>query len=312
MKLSQLVHYLRELDKFQKTQVLGNVDQVLSPWVHKVSSDPIQFNLFAEQLVANYQTVVSNVAQFDATMQQLKNAAKEAIKANEPEYFANSENLYFNDMCMFDTTDSILNRRLDLNDETKKILSSRIALHTDWHYPGLIIRPGQEDWIDHLVSLDPLYVADNNLDLLAPIKSKFNPQYLNRLRMITINEKSEDVLASVPNDQIYFCLAYYFFNFKPLSLVNRYIKSVYQKLRPGGVFAFTVNDCDRLGGVDLTERNYSCYTPLSMIVEFATSLGFEVQRRDEITSAVTWIELRKPGQASSLRGGQVLSMLVSK
>ena len=75
--------------------------------------------------------------------------------------------------------------------------------------------------------------------------------------------------------------------------------------------AFTFNDCDRAGGVELVERHFMCYTPGSMIVALCESLGFEIQQRYQIDASNTWLELQRPGELTSLRGGQSLAKIVA-
>ena len=91
-----------------------------------------------------------------------------------------------------------------------------------------------------------------------------------------------------------------------------YLSEIYSKLRPGGVLAFTFNDGDRRGAVDLAERNMNCYTPGRLVTGICENLGFEIEQKHIISAAVTWIELRKPGVKHSLRGGQALAKPIVK
>ncbi len=91
-----------------------------------------------------------------------------------------------------------------------------------------------------------------------------------------------------------------------------YLGEIYAKLRPGGVLAFTFNDADRRGAVDLAERNMNCYTPGRLVTGICENLGFKIEQKHIISAAATWIELRKPGIKPSLRGGQALAELKPK
>jgi predicted methyltransferase len=103
---------------------------------------------------------------------------------------------------------------------------------------------------------------------------------------------------------------YNFFNYKPLEIVNQYLTEIYQKLKPGGVVAFTFNDCDHSGAAALAERNFMCYTPGRLVLAHAQTLGFQVRQRYRMNSSTTWIELQRLGQLTSLRGGQSLAKVV--
>ena len=83
-------------------------------------------------------------------------------------------------------------------------------------------------------------------------------------------------------------------------------------MRPGGVFAFSINDGDLAGGVANAERMFMCYTPGSMIISISQMIGFSLELRHELDRAVTWIELQRPGEKSSLRAGQALAKVIHK
>ena len=94
--------------------------------------------------------------------------------------------------------------------------------------------------------------------------------------------------------------------------MRAYLTEIYQKLRPGGVMAFTFNDCDRAGAVKNAENFFMCYTPGSMLQSLCESLGFVMRYRYDVDAATTWMELEKPGIKPSLRGGQALAELKPK
>jgi hypothetical protein len=74
----------------------------------------------------------------------------------------------------------------------------------------------------------------------------------------------------------------------------------------------TFNDCDRVAAVELVENYYSCYTPGYLVRELASSIGYEIAFEWHDNHAVTWLEIRRPGQLSSLKGGQTLAKIVEK
>jgi hypothetical protein len=74
----------------------------------------------------------------------------------------------------------------------------------------------------------------------------------------------------------------------------------------------TYNDCDRWQGVLSAETGTALYTPGSLITSFAESLGFEQTFSYHDNGPWTWIELRKPGEWNSYRGGQALARILPK
>jgi hypothetical protein len=105
---------------------------------------------------------------------------------------------------------------------------------------------------------------------------------------------------------------YNFFEFKPFEIIRKYLTEIYQKLKPGGTLIMTFNDCDRDKAVKLAEQHYACYTPGAMIQPFAATVGYNQIFSWNNNGPTTWLELRKPGALTSLRGGQTLAKIIKK
>jgi hypothetical protein len=54
-----------------------------------------------------------------------------------------------------------------------------------------------------------------------------------------------------------------------------------------------------------------CYTPKKLIVSHAESVGFECDFEHDGAGDVSWLEFRKPGEITTLRGGQTLAKIVA-
>jgi hypothetical protein len=55
-----------------------------------------------------------------------------------------------------------------------------------------------------------------------------------------------------------------------------------------------------------------CYTPQRYIRQHADRIGWEYVYSHDGACDVSWIEFRKPGELTSLKGGQALAKLVAK
>ena len=164
-----------------------------------------------------------------------------------------------------------------------------------------------------MVSLDPLYLIDREHGLLVPTLERFTPEYQRRLRPYYIRENANfPILDKIPNGQFGFCLVYNFFEFKQLEILKIYLGEIYQKLRQGGILAMTFIDCDRAHCVALAESGFACYTPGSLVRELIRSLGYEIVFDWNDNGNLTWLELKKPGELDSIRGGQTLAKIVAK
>jgi SAM-dependent methyltransferase len=234
------------------------------------------------------------------------------IETSEKPWLQESYRLYEQEM-VNESTEYILNRRPTITPETEQFYRTRIVRYNSWKHPAMIIRPGRDTYINELLASDPLYLVDERHDLLEPAMTMFNEQYQQRLRPCTINERQDqEILGKLPNSQFGLVLAYNFFNFRPFEVIKRYLAEIFQKLRPGGVLAMTFNECDRVKGVMLVEQHFCCYTPGYLVRELAQSLGYEIAFSWTDQGPATWLELRKPGEFQSLRGGQALAKIIPK
>ena len=312
MKLSELVNFRNQLDQLSITMAHRNADLEINKITHLVNSQPMQFGQFAVILENQRASISQSFTAFDQELQLLKQEVTKSIAVAEKPWFEESYRLYEQEMCN-DTPAYILTRRLGITKETEQNLRARLMNYTDWHYPGMIIRPGEETFMHDMVGFDPLYIVDEHYDLLAPCLANYPEAYQRRLRPYVINERvASPILHKIPNNQFGACLVYNFFNFRPFEVIKRYLEEILQKLRPGGVLIMTINDCDRDKGVMLVEQHYACYTPGYLIVELAQSLGYESVIKWHDDGPSTWIELKRPGELTSLRGGQSMAKIMPK
>ena len=312
MLLSQLVHYRTQLDRLSPQDTDGVVRGHAGPSLHWVKDNDIQYPALTKKIQAGYEKIHQAYTSYDDTITKIQAQVQRDIDALEPKYFAESYRLYEEDFAN-DSADYILDRKLNLFADIQEYLHARIKVHGDWRHAGMIIRPGRESWIEHLVACDPLYLVDESSELILPAISRFNEQYQNRLRSYSVRESTSDpMLSRIPNGQFGFCLAYNFFNYKPFDILRCYLTEIFAKLHPGGILAFTFNNCDRRGGVELVERSFMCYTPGNLVTALCEKIGFEITERCQLDDACTWIEVRKPGEFQTLRGGQSLARVVAK
>jgi SAM-dependent methyltransferase len=191
---------------------------------------------------------------------------------------------------------------------------SRILKYGDWKYPALVIHPGRETFIESMIDNDPLYIVDQSYDLLEPAVAKFNETYQRRIRKYVVDEAGEDdILAALPDLQFGICVVYHYFNFRPFAIIQKYLGEIYKKLRPGGVVIFTFNSLDDDMAAELTEESKCCITSVKDLKDEIEKLGYEILfQKNYYPGPGTWMELKKPGALTSIRGGQTLAKIVSK
>lgn len=312
MKLSSLIAFKNRLDDITPLDTTPLTYDKLTPIMTIVNDHEMQFNHLTDRMNMNYRQILYDFDQFDQTIEEIKTEILELIKQKEAGYYIDSIRFYQSEVAN-DSAEHILDRRLVIYDEIVDMIKGRLQTYGNWQHAGLIIRPGHEDWVRELVSCDPLYLVDQNLKLLEPAVLRFNDQYQRRLRTYTIDESLTDpMLPSIPNKQIGFCLVYNFFNYKPIEVIEAYLKEIYNKLKAGGSVALTFNDCDRAAGAELFEKRFMCYTPGREVFSRAEAIGFEITYHFRTDQSNTWLELRKPGVLTSFRGGQTLAKVLYK
>lgn len=311
MKLSELVAYRNQLNRLNTESAQTQTDVDIGSIKHLVNSKDFDTAGLKQQLQSKHDEIKLKFREFTDLVTQARDEAQQQIDLKEQYWLTETHRLYSQEM-INDSNDHILGRRPVLNEEHDNIIRARIKNFSNHLYPAMIIRPGLETFIKDMVSFDPLYLVDQNQELLFPSTLEFPEQYQRRLRPYTVDEydQSTPILDRLPNNQFAMCLAYNFFNFKPMPVIERWLTEIYTKLRPGGRVMMTFNDCDNEKAVKLAENYYACYTPGRMVRAVAQNIGYEIYFiwNDNVPS--TWIELQKPGTFSSLRGGQALAKIV--
>jgi len=300
-KLSELVAYKNEMDRLSTKSAQTFVNAELGKITHLVQDAGLD-----QQLV----DLNNSLAKFQDSYDQLRQGLQDQISEAERPWIQEGYNLYDKGEANF--ADDILRIRQS-NSIDSTPFRTKLTQYADWKYSAMIIRPGLDSFIENMVAYDPLYLVDLSHDFLRPALDKFNQQYQNRLRPYVVNEDLDaEILKQLPNNQFALCLAFNYFNFRPFEIIKKYLEEVYQKLKPGGTFVFTFNDCDRRSAVELVEKHYCCYTPGHLVRELVTTVGYEVVYSWNDDGPTTWIEVRKPGQLDSLKGGQALAKILPK
>ena len=312
MKLSALIHYRNLLEDYTPKNTSTVVQQQVGHALHLIQENQLQFADLTQTAIDDYDNIGQAFDTFTATIQNIQKEIRNQIDTIEPEYFKKSYQVYA-EAELGNPTEALLDRRLNLSDNTIEYLHNRVRMYGNWRHAGMIIRPGKEPWTNDLVACDPLYLVDQNLLLLNHTLDQYHEQYKNRLRIYTVKESIDSpLIPHLPDNQFGFCLVYNFFNYRPLEIVKIYLLEIYNKLKPGGIVAFTINNCDLANGVELAERTAMSYTPFSLIMSLCENIGYSMVIRYQLDSTCIWIEMMKSGTSNSLRGGQNLARIVAK
>ena len=307
MKLSELVAFRTQLASLSITPTENLANLEIEKILLGIETQGENVGQQLAILKNDHSAIIEKFQSFEQDLNALKKDIDAIIAENEKVWFEKSRKQYQNKLAL-DLSQTILERRLSLTDEEQELFHSRVSLYTSWQRPGLIIRPGRETLINQMVDSDPLYLVDRRSDLLEPSINGFNPVYQNRLCVYVVKEDiNTEMLQALPDNQFGIALVYNFFNYCTLEVIKKYLTEIYDKLQPGGCVIITYNDCDYWQGVVLVETNFCTYTPGHMVRDIACQIGYEFLHTIAINPANTWVELKKPGVMTSLRGGQLLA-----
>ena len=309
MKLSDLVKYLNQLDTLSVETAASVSLSELAKINHIVENNQIQIPNTADTLISNINDVKLLLDRYEQNLKQLRSDVFDLVKQQESEYFANSYALH--QSIQGEQAEYLLKRTAAIDPDTLSLLQRRLQPYADWRWPGMVIRPTHSPWVEDLVALDPLYFVDTHKDLLTHATSKFTPEYQRRLRQYVIDEHVDGaILWNLPQRQFKFVYSFQYFNFRPWEILKKYLSEVFDLLRDGGTFLFSFNDCDHWRSVALSEHSFGCYTPGRLVRDHAMSLGYEIVFDHNNGSVISWLELRRPGELHSIRGGQALAMIL--
>jgi SAM-dependent methyltransferase len=210
-----------------------------------------------------------------------------------------------------DSNETILVRKLSVSDELHTWFAHRLHVLSSWQTPALVLRPSAE-WLNDLVSNDPLYLVDKNYELLKPCQAGYHEVYRRRLREYIIDDTQDSFLThQLPLAQFGLVFAWNYFEMRTVDVLAKYVAQVAQLLRPGGHFVFTYNNCDHENGIRLIDHYSGTYIDLALIKQIADQHDLLVSNYQG-RSNIAWIELKRPGEIASLRGGQNLAKIVAK
>jgi len=318
MKLSELIAFRNRLEELPVGEAKRAADLKLNILMHTINQ-PHELSMlqltqpFIPTLEAKIKEIYAAFDNFNVSIEQVKQHVRGRIAEQEKHWFQESYRLFEGaEEC--ERTDQILYGRTvageksELTLQAEETLRARLSAYSDWRFPGMIIRPGIENFVETMVGCDPLYIIDREHDLLKPCLDRFPPLYQNRLRPYITNDWSDQlILDKIPNNQFGICLAGNVFNYRPLEIIRRYLEEIYTKLRPGGVLLMTYNDCDRAPAVILVEQFCTSYTPGYLIRDLVQDVGFEQTYTWDDGGPSVWLELKKPGMLTGNRGGQAVA-----
>ena len=321
MKLSELVNYYQQIRSYNIDKIFLPIYQDLRTLMNAVKDNKVPEA--HDRIVfgnGNYLArIVDDIDDLKLTSMNIKNnhgfyvsQLEELIVEFEQEYLRNSQDV-FNTGMKYDEADVILNRKLSMPKDAEEKIRNRLSVYSDWRYPGMCLGPMRTPLIDEMMSSDPLYLCDIDEALINPLVESYNGVYKHRVRPYVIPryENGKKLFRELPQDQFGIIFAGNFFEYIPLEDTGKILSEMRDLLRPGGTIMFTFNDCDNPRNIKLVERNYRTYAPKRLLKKIVTDIGFEIVFSYDAESGFSWMEIKKPGEMKTIRGGQSLAQVRS-
>lgn len=307
MKLSELVE-LRERLKtaFFLDPVLASVDDLrLNLSLVNQNLAP-NYSEMLDGLIKDYRDIRSNIQTPTNRVIEIVDEINKEISSKSSHFFLNN----YEEELNYEDPDNIRRVRvMYIPGQIHQDVESRINLYSDWKYPGLEIGCRDGEWTKYLVACDPLYLVDTHQDFLDKTINQYQAEYQRRLRTYLINNND---YGTLPQKQFNFVFSWNYFNYKSLETMKHTLKQVYNLLKPGGVFMFSYNNGDLPSAAAYAESYFMSYMPKSMLLPLAQNLGFEILLSRDYEPAVSWLEIRKPGELSTVKGHQALGTILKK
>ena len=170
MKLSELVAFRNRLNEMPVSIAKEAAQSKLDILMHMIAQPAEQSMAqltepFTPTLGAEIKDIQTAFAKLDNTVEQIKQQVQNQITEKERFWFQESYKL-FEIAELTEKTDQILYGRAPAGEKNEKtlaaeeILLARLSACADWRFPGMIIRPGLEKFVDTMVGCDPLYIID--------------------------------------------------------------------------------------------------------------------------------------------------------
>lgn len=316
-KLRTIVKYNQTVQSINMDDMRRSINSQLSTISTNLNTHKFDTKQIKDSITGKHLEILQILEDIDLDLNTFKEALKTEVKDMEIPYYLKSEKIYkrHGKMSGQDKRTRLRESSLIGNKEAKELLISTIKGYVSSQYACCQLQPGYGDITDHILHGSPLYIVDEDNTILQEFRaSYFNPIMQHRTNFYTMKDQHDDPLYKLPQGQIGAVVAIDVFNFKTVAVITKYLKSIYKVLRPGGTTIFTFNNCDYPKGIDKVDDMYYCYTTETEMKSICIDIGFEVYKLvahgyDELENGISWLEIKKPGELSTIRQAQGLGQI---
>lgn len=207
-----------------------------------------------------------------------------------------------------------LHRHSPITVDTKAWVESKLANYADWHYPGLTLWPRSGNWLNVLVTCDPLYVLSLDHLTVDGIFSNYPEQY--QLRLRRYRSLSENNFERLPQNQFSLVFAWDMFNYLKQDLIRYYLENCFSILKPGGGFIFNFTDCDIESSARTTDNFMTSFCTARWLRSTVKQIGYEIvnitniETLDSTDGVISLCELKRPGKLTTVKNSQSMAKII--
>ena len=316
--LRRYVRYNDLIKNMDLDTIRRSINSQLSSVQTDLATNDFDVDNLKSTIASQHLEILKILEDIDDNLNIFKQGLQQTVEELAIPYYTKSEIAYKQHLEMHPEDRRLRLRENNLlhNDKTKQVLFDTIDTYISNQYAALQISPGYGDVTEHILAGTPLYIADDDEAVLTHFTGEFfNDVMQRRTLFYTIDDDSDDPLGALPQNTMGFCVIVDYFNFKTVSVIEKYLQSLYNVLRPGGVVIFTFNNCDYPKAIDKVDEMYYCYTTGLEMQTVCKKLGYEIIKLvardyDELQNGISWLEIKKPGELSTIRAGQGLAQIM--
>ena len=313
-KLQDIVRYRAMVDSIDMDTIRRDINNTLSSVCNDLAINNFDTESLKDRMLHSQLKVLNNLEDMALDLNTFKEEINKHVKQIENPYYEKSKEIYKKRTLMspMDKLSQLKNKDLLFHEDTTKLLINAITIKISNQYACCQLAPGYGNITKHLVHGTPLYIVEEDNEASVVNTDFFNQIMTNRIAWYEMNDADEEILAVLPQEQIGCFVVIDYFNFKSEDIIEKYLKSIYNCLRPGGTVIFTFNNCDYPNAIDKVEEMYYCYTTGTQMKKICSSIGFEIQKLtaigyDELDNGISWLEIKKPGELNTIRSAQGLA-----
>lgn len=315
--LRNIVRYNDLVRNLDMHSVSRDIDILLRQISTDLATNDYDNDKLKESMGYKHQEILKILQNWNDDLNSFKKNLKKTVDEYAKPYYEKSKIVYEHNCKLprLEKLSRLKDSDLLYNEESKKILISRIRNNVSAGYACCQIQPGYGEITKEIVAGTPLYIMEEE-DFPSVVNTDFfNEIMTKRINWYSYHENHDDPMHKLPQGQIGCFIVVDFFNSKTVEVIQKYLKSIYTALRPGGVVIFTYNNCDYPKGLDKVDDMYYCYTTEEEMTALCEEVGYKLvdsvtRGYDELDNGISWLEIKKPGELTTIRAGQGLAQIM--